>query len=96
MDLNSAMDCGIRSIAEILATAYPGTKWVIAGDAWPAGSHIRKTWRGGPSELEVRELVKAYEFPHQSGPGDLYWTLMSSFAGAKFVTYQRLTAPSGH
>lgn len=103
MNLNDAMERGIRAIAEILAAKYPHTAWTIAGDAWPAGSHIRISWINGPLEEHVRGIIQSFEFPHLSGPLDLYATHVSrhigentaSPIGAKFITYQRLLRSSG-
>lgn len=57
--------------AELIAL-YPGIKFSCTSDSFSMGDSVHVKWTDGPTDSEVNDIIKKYQYGHFDGMNDMY------------------------
>jgi len=55
-----------------LTALYPGIKFSCTSDSFSMGDSVHVKWTDGPTDSEVNEIIKKYQYGHFDGMNDMY------------------------
>lgn len=69
---SSSHAAAAAAIKAELKTKFPGIKFSVTSDSFSMGDSVHVNWTDGPTDTEVDDIIKKYQYGHFNGMEDIY------------------------